>query len=362
MWVNINGKLLWYIPFNLLQEYNLLDYSMPLYIDKILNGWIISGYCYYAYPDNPNLVWLKPMFIKVDSSFNKEWFLPYGMNDTIIGIAKGANSLDSINIQGYGLYYPYINSDTLNSLLMNFYTDGTEKTHIGISNNQIGNNVRNNFILRLILKNDSNYIVAAKYGEGNLINPMGEWIMDTAGNIFQKQQHINTTGSNLCPLVKMNNNKYQFVYQYNYSDILLYKLNADLTQAEIDTTTYVYDSLCDHPVLSDTIHLDDCDIITATPEFPTPAAYYAARQKVELTAYPNPVSGNAVHFKLKYTKYHGNMQLTVYDISGRPMAKTAVAAGQKEAQISVSGFSPGLYIAVITDGKGVLGKGAFTVE
>ncbi len=359
---NINGELLSYISFNLLQEYSLLDYSMPLFIDKIVNGWIISGYCYYAYPDNPDLVWLKPMFIKIDSSFNKEWFLPYGMNDTIVGMAKGVNSLDSINIQGYGFYYPYNNSNTLNSLLMNFETDGTEKTHIGISNNQIGNNIQNNFIIRLILKSDLNYIVAATYGEDDLTNPMGEFIMDTVGNIFQKQQHVNTTGSNLCPLVMLDNNQFQFVYQYNYSDIFLYKLNTDLSQAEIDTTTYVYDSLCNHPIVSDTIYLDDCDIITAVPEFPTPAAYYAARQKVELTAYPNPVSGNTVYFKLKYTRYHSNMQLTVYDISGRPMAKRPIATGQKEAKLSVNGFSPGLYVAVVTNGKKVLGKRAFVVE
>ena len=356
-----NGELLWYNPLNLLQEYNLLDYSMPLYLDKVANGWIISGYCYYAYPDNPNLVWLKPMFIKTDSSFNKEWFLPYGMSDTIVGMAKGANLLDSLNIQGYGLYYPYKNSDTLNSLLMDFDTNGTEKSYIGISNNQLGNNVQNNSIIRLILKSDSNYIVASKYGEDDFTNPMGEWIMDTVGNIFQNQQHINATGSNLSPLIRLDNNQYQFAYQYNFSDILLYKLNADLTPAPIDTNMYVYDSLCPHAIVSDTIYLNDCDIVTALPEFSTPEAWQQARQRVELTAYPNPVSGNTINFKLKYTRYHNNMQLAVYDISGRLLATLPITSGAKTATLSIAGFSPGMHVAVVRDNKRVLGKAMFSV-
>jgi len=144
-------------------------------------------------------------------------------------------------------------------------------------------------------------------------------------------------------------------------DILLYKLNADLSQAEYDTNTYVYDSLCDHPITSDTIYLDDCDIVTAVPQFPSPRAYYKAKQKVELTAYPNPVTSGSINFKLKYTRYHHNMQLKVFDISGRPMAALPVATGQKEVALALGGFSPGMYVAVVNNGKKVLGKAVFVI-
>ena len=86
------------------------------------------------------------------------------------------------------------------------------------------------------------------------------------------------------------------------------------------------------------------------------------RQKVKLTAYPNPVSGTVVSFRLKYTEYHGNMQLTVYDISGKQFAALPVATAQKTMSLNISGYAPGMYVAVVRDNRRVLGKAVFSIR
>ncbi len=357
------GNFLWFHPFNMYQKYPLLITPLFGFNLNEFNGFImISGWCYYAHPDKPNLGFLKPAFIKTDIAFNEEWLLPYGVTDssttdTLYGFGYGVTSCQNGIMHGFG------SNHYENTMLMNFDTSGNETMYYLVDNNQIDSTLTGNFLLDLSARDDTTYFVSAKFWD----HGSGEMIIDTTANVLAHQIHTDATIiSGLYPLEKDTiSNQYYLAYNSNDTNwnIVLYKFDADLNSVPFDTTTYTYDSLCTSlPIASDTINITDCGVIVSTPEFPTPAAYYAAKQKVELTAYPNPVSGNRVNFKLKYTKYHGNMQLTVYDISGRPMAKTAVATGQKEAQISVSGFSPGLYVAVITDGKGVLGKGAFTVE
>ncbi len=356
------GNFLWFHPFNMYQNYPLLIPPFFAYNLKEMDGYLmLTGFCYYAHPDKPNLGFLKPAFIKTDTTFNLEWLLPYGVTDssttdTLFGFADGVVSYQNGIIHGFGSnYYD-------NAMLMNFDTAGNETTHYIVEDKQIDSTLYGNLLLDLSARNDTTYFVSVKlWGHG-----AGELIIDTMANVLAHQIHTDATlSSGLFPLAHDTiSNQYYLAYNSNDNNwnIVLYKFDADLNSVPFDTATYNYDSLCTSlPIVSDTINITGCGVIVSTPEFPSPSAYYAARQKVELTAYPNPVSGNVIHFKLKYTKYHNNMQLTVYDISGRPMAKTAVATGQKEAQISVSGFSPGLYIAVITDGKGVLGKGAFTV-
>ncbi len=346
-------------------EDSLLVDVDPYYLNKIQNNYFISGFCYYKYPDNTRLAYLKAMFIDVDSSLTKKWFLPYGMQDSIYAFGNGVIQREGINYRGYGSYFVPPTADTLNSIFMDFDTAGNETGYIGISNSTISPEVKDNDLMNLIPLQDTAYLITAQVGNIPLtVNPIGEFVIDTGGSYVYHYQNHPGVYANLHPTTITNDNRFAFVArkQNTHKDILLYKLNADLSQAEIDTTTYVYDSLCNHSIVSDTIYLDDCDIVTAVPEFPTPSAYNAAKQKVELTAYPNPVSSSTVYFKLKYTKYHGNMQLTVYDISGRPMAKKPIATGQKEAQLSVAGFSPGMYVAVVSNGKKVLGKRVFAVE
>ena len=189
-------------------------------------------------------------------------------------------------------------------------------------------------------------------------------IIDTMNHILQFQEHQSPTWGPMYPLERDTAaNQYYVNYQNNNWDILLYKFNADLSDAEIDTLPHSYDSLCPNlPIVSDTIYVTGCDVITQVPQFPSPAAYNKAKQTVHITAYPNPSGNGRVNFKLQYTQFHRNMQLVVYDMAGSQRLVLPLFTGQKEATASTAGLASGLYIAVVRNEKAVLGKAAFSVE
>lgn len=356
-----NGNLLWFHPFNLTLKYDLLDFNLPYYLDKFDEYLIISGFCYYAYPDNPSLVYLKPMFIKTDNNFNEEWFLPYGMSDTLIGDARGVVSFDGGVFHGYGSYKK-LGMGFYNSILMDFDIYGNETNYIGIDNSAINNSITENLFFRIVQRNDTSYVASAKFGDAGWENPLGEWVMDTLGNIYQYQSHENTTGGNTAPVFKTMNNKYCFAQQYNNSEILLYKLNSDLSQAEIDTNSYNYDSLCDDlPIVSDTIYLDNCSIVTSIDEIPTPHEYYASLKKIKINVMPNPATNDIV-FAVESPGHHNNIVLTCYNVNGQKVLEQHIQKDQSVVKTNVTDWQSGMYIIVASSSNGGSGSSKFVVK
>ncbi|MCF6342185.1 MAG: hypothetical protein L3J31_05205, partial [Bacteroidales bacterium] len=288
-----DGNLLWMKKYFDGKEDPLLDgFFSPYPLQKVSNNYFISGVCYYAYPDNPNLMYLRAMFIKVDSLFDKKWLLPYGMQDSLFAVGRGVIKLDAEKFRGYASYFIDY-TDTLNSIFMDFDTDGIETGYKGIPNNTISPEVKDNDLRTLNLINDSTYLITAAVGPiPETVNPMGEWTMDSSGTVYNYQNHPGVS-TPLNPTINTVDNKFMFMgrIQNTTMDILLYKLNADLSQAAYDTNTYVYDSLCDDlPIVSDTIYLDNCSIITDMEEIPTPQEYYSFITTIPVHIFPNPAT------------------------------------------------------------------------
>jgi len=153
-------------------------------------------------------------------------------------------------------------------------------------------------------------------------------------------------------------------YFGNNWDIYAFKFNQDLEYDTIYTQPFVYDSLCDHPIVSDTIPLD-CDIVgveeTKTEESP------------QLTISPNPAF-NRVQVKLpevitthssssdfnvttwKYN-YKVDVLLEIYDIYGQKWYSEIMRDGVKETEITVRTLPTGLYIVrALIEGQVVSGK------
>ncbi|MDP2723903.1 MAG: hypothetical protein Q8O72_14200 [Bacteroidales bacterium] len=351
-----DGNFLWFNPFSL---YETLYLPLPFQMQSFDDFVIITGDCYSAYPDNPNVVYLRPLIVKTDNNYNKEWVLTYGMSDTILGDARGVVSFDGNIFHGFGSYTK-LGFGSYNSILLNFDINGIETSYIGIDNGEINQSVTENFFLDLEPRDDTSYFASAKFGNSGWENPLGEWIMDTVGHIFQYQSHENTTGG-FMPLHKYIDNKFQLTYQLNYSDILLYKLNPDLSQAAFDTTIHVYDSLCDHPIVSDTIYLNGCNVITGIEEVPTPEEYFASLKTILLTISPNPATGS-VRFEMGNTAYHKNIMVQVFGINGNRVFEQPLASGQSAISPSVAAWPDGLYLVVASSSMGGSGSAKFVVK
>jgi hypothetical protein len=141
----------------------------------------------------------------------------------------------------------------------------------------------------------------------------------------------------------------------------LWKLNSDLEYDTMYTHPFVYDSLCPHPIASDTIPLD-CVVVGVNEPFENPAT---GRLKV----WPNPASG-VLHVeipeKLKSetrspvfnltTVYHQwkSAMLEVYDLFGKRIFFREVNRNDKLIDIDVSVWSGGMYVVrLVYNGKTV---------
>ncbi|MFH1297719.1 MAG: T9SS type A sorting domain-containing protein [Bacteroidota bacterium] len=126
---------------------------------------------------------------------------------------------------------------------------------------------------------------------------------------------------------------------YTEVDGLAIKVNSDLQYDSLYSFTFVYDSLCPFPILTDTIDCD-CDIITGYGE---PAGI---EERYRLQLYPNPAGGK-VRVRLKDViggNAIGGGKLILYDLSGR---KILTMDFGKEATVDVTDLNVGIYLVVV---------------
>ena len=338
------------------QEDSLLYMPLPIKIEKVGNSIYVSGDCYYAKPSNPNVGYLRPMFIKIDSILNKEWFLPFGTKDQIFGTAFGILPIDQNLLRGYGRYG--VGSNVSNSILMDFDVEGTEQGFIGIPNSSLAQDVVNNELRKMHFINDSVYMCTGVAGnETSWTYPIADWIMDKNGIVTNYQNHLNTT----CPIrpsVKTYDNKYVTIaaLENETTDILLYKLNSDLSQAANDTTTYNYDSLCDNlPIVSDTIYIDNCSIVTGLEDYEDNTVNN--NNTIALKAYPSPARNSVT---IEYEE-DGDFTLKCYNMLGKQVY-TGTMYGENTATININSWKNGMYVAVVSGRDGKRGIVKFVVQ
>lgn len=130
-----------------------------------------------------------------------------------------------------------------------------------------------------------------------------------------------------------------------------WKLNSDLEYDTLYTQPLLYDSLCPHPIASDTIPLN-CIIVGLDEPFQNP-------ETGKLKVYPNPASdqinimipeqikssANTTVFDLTtvYHKWHSAL-VEIYDLFGRRMYSKEVLQSEKEFEVDISAWQQGLYI------------------
>jgi len=169
-----------------------------------------------------------------------------------------------------------------------------------------------------------------------------------------------------------------------------FKLNSDLEYDSIYTTPFTYDSLCPYPIISDTIPLDDCEVVIVgideamqDPEttklhvYPNPAASHIT---IEMPKYLVRKSGShppslklrraradeqAGDFGITATTiYHQwkEIRLEVFDLFGRLMYSEVIPQLEKSVELDVSAWPEGLYVARMVFMNEVVGSVKFVVN
>jgi hypothetical protein len=364
---NTDGDLLWAKPYASKNDHPLINYTYCNKIYQFGEDYILSGYCYFPYPGNPTHVYLRPMFIGIDDEFNEKWILPFGVGDSIVGKAYSAIPLNDSVIMGVGNFRMEQSGYYGRSSAMMFFNhDGEELGFSVIERDSIIPGTLGNTLMEIETINDSMFIATAVFGPSDFFNYFGEMVIDTSGKVYNAVSRPNTVGV-LSLLRKTFDNKFIIACgvfedeEETYTDILLYKINANLEQDTLYTQTFVYDSLCPYPITSGDIDMSDCYIQVGFEETPTPEEYYASLDAIPIVAYPNPAV-NVIRFDYKNTARHQNIVLHCYNAIGQKMYTDEIISGQQGSKLEVSDWRSGIYIAVITSDGKLAGKVKFVVR
>jgi len=354
LWINSYASKNNYPEISARSCYNLIENS---------NEYIISGFCYWPYPNNPNHVYLRPFFIGVDSLYNEKWILPFYAMDSVFGDAYVTVPLNDSVFLGAGLRR-FLENNEVCALLMFYNKKGKELGFKQINNEQFGADIHTSDIRAIEKIDDTLCFSAGIVGSSYQTNPSGDFIIDTSGKIFKFQSRPNLR--HIPKIIKSFDNKFiiaNSIRQPNstWYNIYLYKIDENLESVPYDTNQYVYDSLCGGQIQSGEISMNDCVIITGIEDQPTPEQYYASLKTIPIKAFPNPVK-DKVKFELENTSLHQNIRLRCYDLLGKLMYNEPVIQGQRGAAIDISSWPSGMYVAIVYSNGGVVGKSKFVIN
>jgi hypothetical protein len=131
------------------------------------------------------------------------------------------------------------------------------------------------------------------------------------------------------------------------------KVNSELEYDSIYTQPFTYDSLCPHPIVSDTVNPDCENVFVGIDEtFKNP-------ESTRLKVYPNPAkeeitiempkylvvtnTGGAISSTTVYHRWKAVI-LEVYDLFGRKVLEKEIPRSQSQAELDVSQWHGGMYV------------------
>ena len=359
--VDQEGNEMWKRPYSSNEQYPLMEDPYGWDLISYNNEYYIAGHCYYAYPNDTNHVFLRPLFIGIGSNFEEKWVTPFMALDSVFGQAFTVKPLNDSTLIGAG--YRYTEGEDKNSIIMLINKDGVETGLGQISNSSIFPNVDFNAIENVHQITKNKFLSPIYLGiEG--VERYGEIVYDISGNVINSSNRGEYNSDYTS--IKTGDSAYLVslsIYDgQSGNDILLYKIDQNLNPVPFDTTQHVYDSLCPHTIQSGEMDLTDCLVITGIDDWPTPDEYYESIRWIPITAFPNPVTEGKLTLEFENTKHHQNMKLRCYDDFGRQIHSQKIYKGQQDTDVEVSGWSPGIYIAVVYSDGSARGKAKFVVR
>ena len=331
---------------------------------------IITGEAYYPDLTYPNKKIIKIILIKVNLNGEVIFEVPWGTNNGIYSDGR-LSSIDSKNnIYTAGRRArktaPFGDSPCLFKTSVSgepvFYKDLKENSTLGIATT-------------INWFQDSTLVECAGWVSGGS-DTTAVIKTDSLGNILdEKPLLINYNTGSFCASDITYNNRLilgGYLYSNGVFNSCAFKLNSDLEYDSIYNAPFTYDSLCPYPIVSDTIPLDDCEVVVVGID--------EARQNPETTklkVYPNP-SDERITIELpKYlvrkssgqgmtanTIYHQwtEVRLEVFDLYGQLMFCETMPRQKKSVTLNVSSWPPGMYVARLVFMNKVVGREKFVIN
>ncbi|MCK9218943.1 MAG: T9SS type A sorting domain-containing protein [Bacteroidales bacterium] len=349
--LNENGDLLWR------QQYALSDtlFSGAAGEHMMLTAdfkYLINGFCYYPDSGSVEPKYLRPLIIKVDSTGDAAWELPwrYVNGESFHGESYRSIIDNNQTIYSCGRHIDYSTTPP-----------GDRPTML--KTDAIGNEISYHDLVpdswQAVFFNinwfqDSTIEIDGGWG----MNPTSDgqiavFKVDRNGNILDSANIMQSVYCFSDAIVDHDNKLFLVQGQHDANQWRTYawKLNSNLEYDTLYTHPFVYDSLCPHPITSDTIPLD-CIVVGIDEPFQNP-------ETGKLKIYPNPAR-DVLHIEIPQqlknethspvfnltTVYHQwkSAILEIYDLFGRKMYSKEVLQAEKSLELDVSGWGRGMYV------------------
>lgn len=359
---NSTGELIW--KTKVCTEENYPDSRSPKPESLIVtesNDFLIAGDVYWKNPDD-DLYPLRPYYALVDSDGNEKWVKPFGLTEYIYGDATNVLQLSPNYFIGTGSSWLNENKE---GLLMSFDSTGNFLDYKIVLPNEI-NSSYDMLVFMSVQKIDSDYYFHSYAGAEDAGSPVT--VIKTNSSLFDNdfevlgELQLENGRSPISDLLKTHDNKILSAStdRYTYDDYKIYltKLNTNLEQDSIYTEPYEYDYLCDHPIESGTIYLDDCNIIVGTEEIPSPNEYLEQKQRLLIQLSPNPAL-EEIKLSFENTENQHQLDLRITSILGQQVYETVLLKGQSEKSLNTQNWEKGIYIVQIYSDKKLVGSARF---
>ena len=363
--LNQDGSTLWRQSYANYSQYPVHPATMEDMHLTFQNEFLLSGKCWWC--DSTEWCRLKAMAIQVDSSGTEDWVSAFMTEDT-----NYYSSGNSCTQKGSGNYYigatkpiegpvwveyppMLLVMDTLGNFIRDtlpqipdigsYYAEGFLQDVLFSGDGKL-------FSHTDMTNNPNDYLQNFSLHE---LDSLGGWhnsFLRVGAHSYRSKTILTSDGKILAGSVVGTTAIQQ--------DVILMKFNTSLQYDSIYTVPRVYDYLCPDTIISKTIDLD-CEVIVDVKNIPTKEEYYRSIQHIPLTPAPNPAR-DEIKFILKNTEHHRNIKIVCYNIFGREMGAVPVNAGTDEAEMNVSSWTSGMYVAVVYAGNRQVGSARFIVQ
>lgn len=175
---------------------------------------------------------------------------------------------------------------------------------------------------------------------------------DTFGNLLNRRLMMEEYNS-FTDFTLTYDNKILAVGNFNGSDknndIYLWKLNHNLEDDSLYNQPLVYDSLCPHPIVSDTIDCN-CTVVNMDEYIITKEPPYDL-----LKIYPNPAK-NKIIVGNWYMAEHAGCTIRIHNLTGRLVLQQPLLNKSRQTEVNISQIKPGVYMVSLWHKSSLIGR------
>ncbi|MDD2324017.1 MAG: T9SS type A sorting domain-containing protein [Bacteroidia bacterium] len=341
-------------PFLLKETYPLMYSPMVYKIQPLPNNELMALGAVY-YPKEPGgRNWIRSMFVKFDADGNEQWMLPFGLNDTLIGMYSNC---ENIIVEDSGRYFAFgaIYRFPQKMLLMKFDDQGNELGHVISPIDSVFGYPHPSFngVHKI---GDNRYLNLLQYPKNESVSHLGSTlvVVDSSLNTFYDTLFTNTTKCLSFSWIKSYDDKYLLSgYDVQSNDIQGYYNKVSLDPLSFDTmytAPYTYDSLCPDIAYADTLYFEDCELHVGENDI-----QFEEPTKTPLLLYPNPTH-DELTVSLGKATHISTISITIHTLTGEVHWREDMLPGEQTTRLSTHSWPKGIYLVTARMGNEVVGR------